>query len=392
MSAEGATRPEGVGLEESADDLYDKAPCGYLSARADGTIVRVNQTLLDWVGQERTDLIGQRRFQELLTLSGQVYCETHWAPLLRMQGFVNEVAFELVRKDRSPMSVLVNAVQARDQAGEVLFTHVTVFNATERRKYERELLVERRRAERADKIKADLLAMIGHDMRSPLTTIAGAVQLLEHLSPTGQQAKYLRMLKSSSTALLALANQILDFSRIEAGQLVVADQPFDPRGLVRDTVDALLGQAEKKGLTLRAEIDPRVPVMLSGDAAKIQQVLVNLAGNAIKFTDTGSVTLSVLPCDPSDGERIEFSVADTGIGIPAGRLDAIFDEFTQATAEIGEKYGGTGLGLAIGRRLAELLGGALTVVSEVGRGSTFKLQLPLRNAAGERPENSPSKR
>jgi signal transduction histidine kinase len=279
------------------------------------------------------------------------------------------------------MPILVSAVQKRDPRGEPLFNRITVFNATDRRKYERQLLVERRRAERADRGKADLLAMIGHDMRTPLNTIGGAVQLLEHLSPTPQQAKYLRMLKSSCTALLGLAAQILDFSRIEAGQLVVTDEPFDPRALLRDTCDGLVGQAEQKGLTLRTEIDPRVPTALSGDAVRIQQVLANLAGNAIKFTHAGSVTLSMRALDAgADPAPIELAVADTGIGIAADRLEAIFEEFTQADADIGKTYGGTGLGLAISRRLAGLLGGKLAVESEVGRGSTFRFQLALRRA------------
>jgi signal transduction histidine kinase len=378
VTAADAARLDRALLEETAEELYDNAPCGYLSTSPDGTIIRVNQTLLDWLGQERADVLERRRFQDLVTVPGRVYCETHWAPLLRMQGFANEVAFELVCRERSPLPVLVTAVQKRDERGEPLFNRITVFNATDRRKYERELLAERRRAERADKRKAELLAMIGHDMRTPLNTIGGAVQLLERLSPTEQQAKYLRMLKSSSAALLALSNQILDFSRIEAGQLVVTNERFEPRLLVRDTGYALMGPAEQKGLALKTDVDPRVPTAVSGDAGKIQQVLVNIAGNAIKFTQAGSVTLSARALDDDpESPLIEFSVADTGIGIPPDRLDAIFDEFTQADADIGRKYGGTGLGLTISRRLADLLGGTLRVESELGRGSTFRFQLRL---------------
>jgi signal transduction histidine kinase len=274
-------------------------------------------------------------------------------------------------------------VQKRDAEGEPLLNRITVFNATDRRKYERELLRQRRRAERADKAKADLLAMIGHDMRTPLNTIGGAVQLLERLAPTQQQEKYLRMLRSSSAALLALAKQILDYSRIEAGRVEAAAEWFDARRVLRDTADALLAPAEQKGLALRTEVEPGVPAMLSGDAAKIQQILANLAGNAVKFTQSGSVTVSVRALD-LDGESalIEFSVADTGIGIPSNRLDAVFEEFTQADDDIGKSYGGTGLGLTISRRLADLLGGTLAVESEVGRGSTFRFRVRLRSSPG----------
>jgi signal transduction histidine kinase len=391
VTAERVARVDEKLLEESAEELYEQAPCGYLSTLPDGTIVRVNRTLLDWVAQSRDELLERRKFQDLLTVPGRIYYETHLGPLLRMQGFASEIAFELGCGESSPTPVLVTAVQKRDDQGEPLFTRFTVFKATERRKYERELLVERKRAERADRRKAELLAMIGHDMRTPLNAIGGAVQLLELLSPTPQQLKYLRVLHSSSAALLRLANQILDFSRIEAGQLVVESERFDPRVLIRDIADSLLGQAEQKGLALRTEIEERIPPALVGDSGKIQQVLVNIMANAVKFTETGSVTLSARVLGIDDASALlEFSVADTGIGIPAERLEAIFEEFTQADAEIGKKYGGTGLGLTISRRLAALLGGVLEVESEVGRGSTFRFQVRL--AGVNRPPSPAARR
>ncbi|MCA1827271.1 MAG: PAS domain-containing protein [Myxococcales bacterium] len=365
-------------FEETADELYDHAPCGYLTTRLDGTIVRVNETLLGWTGLDRAEVIGRVRFQDLLTVAGRIYHETHLAPLLQMQGFVDEIALELTRKDRAPMPVLIGAVQKRHEDGQPLFNRVTVFNATDRRKYERELLLERRRAERAEKAKADLLAMIGHDIRTPLNSIGGAVQLLERLSPTDQQSKYLRILRSSSATLLSLANQILEFSRLEARQAVLDEAPFDVRAMLSQTVDALLGRAEDKGISLFQEIDPQLPELLVGDATRIQQVLANLLGNAVKFTASGSVTAAVrLVALEEKIALVAFSVADTGIGIAADRLAAVFEEFAQADAEIGRKYGGTGLGLTISRRLVELHGGKLTVESEVDKGSLFRFELRL---------------
>ena len=368
-------------LEETADELYDHAPCGYLATLPDGTILRVNQTFLGWTGLSREEIEGRRRFQDLVTVPGRIYFETHCAPLLRMQGFLSEIALELTCKDRSPLHVLVTAAAKRDQAGEPLFHRITVFNATERRRYERELLLERRRAERADKAKADLLAMIGHDMRTPLNTIGGAVQMLERLAPTAQQAKFLRMLRSSAAGLLGLATQILEFSTLEAGQVVVAREPFDPRAVVRETCEALLARAEEKKIALVQEISADVPTSVVGDALKLQQVLGNLAGNAVKFTGAGKVTVSVrvLRTD-AQGPTLELSVSDTGIGIPEDRLEAVFQEFTQADPEIGKKYGGTGLGLTICRRLVELLGGKLQVESELGKGSRFSFSLPFASA------------
>jgi signal transduction histidine kinase len=365
---------------ESAEELYENAPCGYLSTLPDGTIVRLNGTFAGWTGMARQDLLDRCRFQDLLTMPGRIYYETHWDPLLRMQGYISEIAFELSpRNGASPVPILVSAMQKRDEKGVPLLNRITVFNATDRRGYERELLLERRRAERADRAKAELLAMIGHDMRSPLSAIATAVDLLDRTPSPEQQARYLRALRSSSMTLLGLANQILEYSRLEAGQASVEDAPFDAGAVVADTADAISGQAEKKGLVLRVDVAPDVPRILLGDARKIQQVLTNLGGNAVKFTSHGSVTLALRVME-SDAEsvRLEFSVVDTGIGIAGDRLDAVFDEFTQADDQIGKTYGGTGLGLTISRRVADLLGGTLSVESELGKGSTFRFQLRLR--------------
>jgi two-component system sensor histidine kinase/response regulator len=156
----------------------------------------------------------------------------------------------------------------------------------------------------------------------------------------------------------------------------VARAPFDPRALVRETNDALLGRAEEKGLALVHDVDPAVPATLIGDALKIQQVLANLAGNAVKFTQTGGVIVALRLRDGhAQTATIDFSVTDTGIGIPEDRLEAIFEEFTQADSNISKTYGGTGLGLTISRRLVELLGGRLSVESELGKGSTFRFAL-----------------
>jgi signal transduction histidine kinase len=355
-------------LDEDADDLYEHAPCGYVSTLPDGTIARANETFLGWTGLPRPQVVGQTRIQDLFTVSGRIYHETHVAPLLRMQGQVNEIALEIACRDRGPLPVLVTAVQKRDPSGEPLFNRYTIFNATERRRYEQQLLLERRRAERAD-----------NDMRTPLGAIGMAVQFLEKTSPTPQQAKFLRILHSSGAALLSLANQILEYARIDAGHVMVADAPFDPRALLREAADAFGSRADEKGLALSQDVDASVPAQLSGDAMKIQQVVSNLIGNAVKFTGAGRVAVSMRILEAGkDAATVEIAVADTGIGIPQDRIGAIFEEFTQATAEIGRTYGGTGLGLTICSRLADALGGKLAVESELGKGSTFTFILPLR--------------
>ncbi|MEA2560088.1 MAG: hypothetical protein QOH06_1592 [Acidobacteriota bacterium] len=366
-------------IEENAEDLYDNAPCGYISALPGGTIVKVNQTFLDWTGHRREDLVGHKRFQDLLTAGGRIFHETHYAPLLRMQGTVREIAVDLVCADGGRLPALINSVLKKDEDGNPLLTRTTVFNATDRKEYERELLRERQRAEQAAKAKADFISMISHEIRTPLNAILNVGHLLESTELSTQQQKIVRILRSSSEGLLALINDILDFSKIESGKVSLEERSLDLRQLIHQIVENLHVKAEEKSVALKVKIDERVPDTVCGDPIKIGQVVTNLLSNAIKFTAQGSVTVALevrerLP----DAVSIDFRIADTGIGIAADRLPHVFDEFTQANYDIGLKYGGTGLGLSISKKLVELYGGRITVESELGRGSTFTFGLRLR--------------
>ena len=371
--------PPAALFEESAEDLYDNAPCGYLSALPDGTIVKVNQTFLTWTGYAREDLVGRRRFQDLLTAGGRIFHETHYAPLLRMQGAVREIAVEMVCADGRRLPVLINSVLRQDERGEPLLSRTTVFNATDRKEYERELLRERQRAEQEAKAKADLISMISHEIRTPLNAIMGVAHLLGTTELSAPQQKFVRILRSSSEGLLGLINNILDFSKIEAGKTHLEERSLDLRQLVQEVVQNLSTKAEEKGLELAVHVDERVPASVLGDPIKIGQVLTNLLSNAVKFTSQGSVAVMLEVREIIEGAvSIDFQIADTGIGIAPDRLPHIFDEFTQANYDIGLKYGGTGLGLAISKKLVELQGSRIGVESEPGRGTTFSFTLRLR--------------
>jgi PAS domain S-box-containing protein len=375
--------------EESAEDLYENAPCGYLSTLPDGTIVKVNQTLLTWLGYSREELLGGKRLQELLTGGGRIFHETHYAPLLRMQGFVNEFNFDLVRRDGRPLPVLLNSVQKLDAAGKPQLHRTTVFDISDRKNYERELLLARRKAEQAAKDKADLLATLSHEIRTPMHAIIGLANLLRKTELSAQQQQYIHILQSSSENLLGLLNNILDFSKIEAGKVGLEERPFSPRELVQGLFHGLNVKAEEKGLTFRVLVDEAVPARLLGDPIKLGQVLTNLLANAIKFTERGSVTLTVRVRERSlDAVVLDFRVTDTGLGIAQERLAQIFEEFTQASYDIGLKYGGTGLGLAISQKLLGLYGRSLQVESTPGAGSTFFFDLRLRRGAEEAPAPS----
>lgn len=200
-------------MEESAEDLYEQAPCGYISTRPDGTFLKVNQTFLTWTGYPREELLAGKRMQDLLTIGSKLFHETHYAPLLRMQGFVNEINLDLVHKDGRPLSMLVNAIQKKDESGTPLLNRTILFNISDRKKYERELLLARKKAEEAVQAKTEFVARISHDLRTPLNAIIGISNLLQdtHLSP--QQEEYVRILGLSSGNLRNLINNLLDFSK-----------------------------------------------------------------------------------------------------------------------------------------------------------------------------------
>ena len=371
-------------LEESVEDLYEHAPCGYVSTLPDGTIAKVNQTLLGWTGYARESLVHTTRFQSLLSMGCRMYYETHFAPLLRMQGSANEIAFELVCADGRILPVVVNSVQRTDERGEPLFNRITLFNSTDRRRYERELLLARRKAEQAAKDKADLLSMLSHDIRNPLNAIMGVVHLLDRSTLNESQRRYVRLLMSSSNNMLALLDRVLELSRVESGTVALEEARFPPAQIVEDVLATFHVQAGTKGLALTASIDPRVPPMVIGDPIALRQILTNLVGNAVKFTEHGSVTVRVDVREmAADAVTLAIAVADTGIGIAPDQVDRIMHEFTQASYETAVKFGGTGLGLAITRKLLAVYGTHVRIESAPGRGATFSfvLRLPIPAAA-----------
>ena len=380
--------------EQILKALLEYIPEGITIADAEGRNRMVSRHGLQLIGcsleEIRDNPVGDPvRSWGVCRADGETAATVQELPLSRAVREGRVVANEewvLVRADGSRVTLLMTAGPIRDRNGHVTGGIAAWRDISNRKRMLLDLQEAKEAAEAASRAKSEFLANMSHEIRTPMNAIIGMTELTLDTELDREQREYLEMVKSSADSLLRVINDILDFSKIEAGYLDFTEEEFNLRDLVEKTTGTLALRAHEKGLELACRISGSIPPFLVGDAGRLRQVLTNLVGNAIKFTPSGEVVVTVDPDEevPSPGEcRVRFRVRDTGIGIAPEKIRNLFQSFSQVDNAPSRHFGGTGLGLAISRQIVEHMGGTITVQSRPGKGSTFSFAVSLPKGAGD---------
>lgn len=358
-------------------DLFENAPCGYLVVAADGRIDDANTTFYKWTGFSREAVVG-KRFRDILNIAGRMFYETHFAPLLRMQGSFDEVALDVMKSDGESLSVLANAWEKRTPTGELIETRVALFRATQRRRYERELSEARRElqiglnsAQQTAELREQFIAVLGHDLRNPLASISAGVHMLARSSDTSDEktSQVLRLMLASVSRMSGLIDNVLDFARGRlGGGLGLSrdrDNPIQPA--LQQVLDEIRSSYPERQIEVSFNLDG---CMIDADHARIAQLFSNLMGNAIAHGDPEAPIK--VAAQVQDG-LFSLSVANGGKPIPESALQRLFQPFYRGEAK--SRQQGLGLGLFIASEIARAHGGSLDVVSDVEQ-TRFSLHIP----------------
>lgn len=350
---------------------------GIYGLDADGITMFMNPAAASMFGYEAKEFIGKNSHPIIHHTRAdgshlpQEECPIQMTVLDGQRRSIKEDVFW--RKDGSSFLVQYQVTpiieQGQIQGAVVVFNDVTG---------EREIVRAKETAELAAQAKSEFLSMVSHEIRTPMNGIVGMTELLIGTDLSEEQREYAEIIQDSGDALLNILNDILDFSKLESGKMALAYEPFALRKMLEQVAELFKPRADEKQLEIRYRLNPSIPEFMVGDAIRIRQILVNLVGNALKFTDRGSIDVNVgiINGRKPEDSVLEFSVQDTGIGIPADKLDQLFQSFSQLHPVINRKYGGTGLGLVISKRLVEIMGGSISVESTEGEGSTFRFAVP----------------
>ena len=345
------------------------------------TIRSVNPATVVLLGFEEKDLVGQ---PPNVILGDETLQGTIMEDLVK-SGSVRDVELTFVTKDQKTIPVSFSGSVLQDDQGSFQGIVCLAQDITKRKRVETEITEARDRALEAARLKSEFLATVSHEIRTPMNGVMGMTELLLDTELTPEQREYAETAKASEEALLIIINDILDFSKIEAGKLRLEIIDFDLRTAVEEVMDLMAEGAQRKGLKLVGLVDANVPSAVQGDPGRLRQILTNLVGNAIKFTDQGEVVVHVTSAEETDKDvSVRFDITDTGIGLSREAQGRLFQPFMQADGSTSRKYGGTGLGLAICKQLIEMMGGEFGVFSEPGHGSLFwfKVRLAKQSLCG----------
>ena len=369
-----STANDGRHQQELTEQILDQLPIPVFLKDREGRFLRFNHRFTEFTQRDKVEIQGR-------TIDD--FASPRWAAVTREEDAAAWSGHPVTSERRMttfdpPRDVLVSrsVIHSGDQAYMLGY----FIDISEQRAARTAMQHAVESAEAASRAKSEFLANMSHEIRTPMNGILGMTELVLESSLTPEQRADLRLVQASAHALLTIVDDILDFSKVEAGKLDIEEIPFDLRQLVADTVRAMALRAGQKGLELRCELAPKLPRIVKGDPGRLRQVLINLLGNAIKFTERGGVSVSVdVVREEDDRSDVRFAVRDTGIGVPPEKQALIFEAFAQVDGSTTRQYGGTGLGLTICRRLLILMQGQIVVASEPGRGSTFSFTVPLKH-------------
>jgi PAS domain S-box-containing protein len=352
----------------------------------EGKVLYISDRVTDLLGFSVEEMKQRSFFEHVVPEDAAVSSAKFYYAAQKGQRF-SDLEFRMRAKNAEPIWMTARGAPMLGDDGKTLVGYRGICeDITERKQIQQEVITAKEVAENANKAKSEFLANMSHEIRTPMNAIVGMTGLLLGTSLNSEQRDYAQTIRSSADTLLTIISEILDFSKIESGKLELENHPFDLPIVVEEAVDCVAIQCGEKGIDLFWTIAPDVPLGYTGDVTRVRQILVNLLANAVRFTSQGDVGISVTRAENQLGEAfVLFSVRDTGIGIPADKIDKLFQSFSQVDASTTRKYGGTGLGLAISRRLTEMMGGNIWVESEEGRGSTFQVAIPLQVAPGPKP-------